>query len=91
MPYIRHFKSQTYHDFDRYRLLHKSLRRAIILLPFSVSGADDKPVIALGKTFISIAIHDDAFRVQLAVTRNIVFPVVLGINFLQTHGGIISF
>ena len=91
MPCIRHFKSQTYHDFDRYRLLHKSFGRTIILLPFSVSGAADKPLIALGKTFISIAIHYDTCRVQLAVTRNILFPVVLGINFLQTHGGIISF
>ena len=32
-----------------------------------------------------------AFQVQLVVTRNIVFPVVLGINFLQRHVGIISF
>ena len=60
-------------------------------LPFSVSGADDKPLITLGKTFISIAIDDDTFRVQLVVTRNILFPVVLGIDFLQTDGGIISF
>ena len=28
---------------------------------------------------------------QLVVTRNIFFPVVLGIDFLQTHGGITSF
>ena len=32
-------------------------------LPFSVSGADDKPLITLGKTFISIAIDDDTFQV----------------------------
>ena len=40
---------------------------------------------------ISIAIDDDTFRVQLVVTRNILFPVVLGTDFLQTDGGIISF
>ena len=28
---------------------------------------------------------------QLAVTRDILFPVVLGIDFLQTHGGVMSF
>ena len=60
-------------------------------LPFSVSGAGDKPLIALGKTLIFIAIDDNTFEVQLVVTRNILFPVVLGIDFLQTHGGIISF
>ena len=58
---------------------------------FSVSGADDKPLIGLGIASLSIAIDDNAFQVQLAVTRNILFPVVLGIDFLQTHGGIISF
>ena len=60
-------------------------------LSFSVSGADDKPLIVLGKTFISIAIDKDTFQVQLVVIRNILFPVVLGIDFLQTHGGIINF
>ena len=45
----------------------------------------------MGKTFISIAIDDDTFRVQLVITRNILFPVVLRIGFLKTHGGIISF
>ena len=60
-------------------------------IPFSVSEEDDRPLIALGKTFISIAINDDTFRVQLIVTRNILFTVVLGIGFLKTHGGVISF
>ena len=60
-------------------------------IQFSVSGADDRPVIALGINSLSIAIDDNTFQVQLVVTRNILFPVVLGINFLQTHGGIISF
>ena len=163
MPCIRHFRSQTYHDFDRYRLLYKPLGWTTILLivlcptattytvfsfrgrhqasycagyncqwlvsgtldhkpitmsidtgssislldeqlycllsfvqllqpiQFSVSGADDRPVIALGINSLSIAIDDNTFQVQLVVTRNILFPVVLGINFLQTHGGIISF
>ena len=45
----------------------------------------------MGKTFISIAIDDDTFRVQLVVTRNILFPVVFGTGFLKRHGGIISF
>ena len=31
------------------------------------------------------------FQVQLVVTRNILLPVVLGIDFLQTHGGNINF
>ena len=61
------------------------------LLLFSVSGADDKPLIALGKTFISTAVDGDTFWVQLVVTRNILFPVVLGIDSLQTHSWIISF
>ena len=60
-------------------------------IQFSVSGADDKPLIALGTATLSIAIDDNTFRVQLVVTRNILFSVVLGINFLQTHDGIISF
>ena len=60
-------------------------------IPFSVSEEDDRPLIALGKTFISIATNDDTFRVQLIVTRNIPFTVVLGIGFLKTHGGVISF
>ena len=60
-------------------------------LPFSVSWAGDKPLIGLDKTLFSIAINDDTFQVQLVVTRNILFPVVLGIDFLQLHGGIISF
>ena len=60
-------------------------------MPFSVSGEDGKPLIVLDKTFLSIAIDDNTFRVQLVVIRNILFPVVLGIDFLQTHGGIISF
>lgn len=33
-------------------------------IQFSVSGVDDKPLILLGKTFISIAIDNDAFVVQ---------------------------
>ena len=60
-------------------------------IPFSVSGADGKPQIALRKTFVSIAIDSDIFWVQLVVTKNILLPVVLGIDFLQTHVGVISF
>ena len=60
-------------------------------LPFSVSGADDKPLNLLGKTFISVAIDHDTFQVQLIITMNILFLEVLGIGFLQTHGGIASF
>ena len=44
---------------------------------FSVSGADDRPLIALGITLLPIAIDDNTFQVQLVVTRNILFPVVL--------------
>ena len=100
MPCIRNFRSQTYHDFDRYKLLYKSIGQLYCSLSFvpqlqpkqfSVSGADDKPLIGLGIASLSIAIDDNAFQVQLAVTRNILFPVVLGIDFLQTHGGIMSF
>ena len=60
-------------------------------IKFSVSGADDRPLIALGITSLPITIDDNTFQVQFVVTRNILFPVVLRINFLQTHGGIISF
>ena len=60
-------------------------------IPFSILGADDKPLVALGKTSLTIAIDDNTFQVQLVVMRSILFPVVLGIDFLQTHGGIISF
>ena len=60
-------------------------------IQFSVSGTDDRPLIALGTATLSIAINNNIFRVQLVVTRNILSPVVLGINFLQTHDGIISF
>ena len=60
-------------------------------IPFFVSGADDQPLIAQGKIFISIAIYDDTIPVQLVVTRNILLPVVLGIDFLQTRGGVINF
>ena len=60
-------------------------------IQFSVSGPDDRSLIALGITSQSIAIDDNTFQIQLAVTRNILFPVVLGVDFLQTHGGIISF
>ena len=60
-------------------------------IPYSVSGANNKPLISLGKTFISIAIDDDTFQMQLVVTRNIPFPVALGIDFLQTNGRVISF
>ena len=60
-------------------------------IPFSVSGANDKPLIAQGKTLISIAIDDGVFHVQLVVTRNIPFPVASGNEFLQTHGRVISF
>ena len=49
---------------------------------FSVSGEDNKPLIVLGETFISITINDDTFWLQLVVTRNILFPVVLGVYFL---------
>ena len=45
-------------------------------IPISVSGTDNKPLIALGKTVISIAIDDAIFWVQLVVIRNILFPVV---------------
>ena len=58
---------------------------------FSISRADDKPLTTLGKTAISIAIDKATFRVQLVLIRNILFPVVLGIDFLRTHGGVISF
>ena len=61
------------------------------LLPIQFSGADDRPLIALGITSLSIATDDNTLQVQLVVTRNILFPVILGIDFLQTHGGIISF
>ena len=60
-------------------------------IQFSVLRADDRPLIALGITLLSIAIDDNIFQVQLVVTRNILFPVALGIDFLQTRGGIISF
>ena len=77
-------------------LLNQQLYCSLSFVPplqpiqFSVSGADDRPLIRLGITPLSIAIDDKKFQVQL-VTRNILFPVVLGIDFLQTHGGIISF
>ena len=75
-------------------LLDEQLYCSLSIVPplqpiqFSVSGADDRP---LGITSLFIAIDDNTFQVQLAVTRNIFFPVVLAIDFLQTHGGIISF
>ena len=73
--------------------LYYSLSSVTPLQPilFSVSEADNRPLIALGKTFISIAINDETFRVQLIVTRNILFTVVLRTGFLKTHGGVISF
>ena len=91
--------TQTYHDFDRYRFLYKPLGWTTTTytvpplqpIQFSVSGADDRPVIALGITSLFIAIGDNTFQVQLVVTGNILFPVVLGIDFLRTYGGIISF
>ena len=46
---------------------------------------------ALDIASLPIAVDNNTFQVQLVVTRNILFLVVLGINFLQTHGGIISF
>ena len=72
--------------------LYCSLSFVLLLQPiqFSVSGADDRPLIALGITSLSIAIDDDTFQVQLVITRNVLFSVVLGIDFLQRHGGIIS-
>ena len=69
--------------------LYYSLSLVAPLQPILFSH--DTPLIALGKTVTSIAIDDATFRVQLVVTRNILFPVVLGIDFLRTHGGIISF
>ena len=59
--------------------------------PSSVSSIDDKPLVALGKTAISIAINEAMFQVQLVVTRNVLFSVVLRIDFLPIHGGVISF
>ena len=89
------------HNFDRYRssisLLDEQLYCLLSFVPllqpvqFSLSGADDRPLIALSTTLLSIAIDDNIFQVQLFVTRNILLPVVLGIDFLQTHGRIISF
>ena len=61
------------------------------LQPIQFSGADDRPLIALGITSLSIATDDNTFQAQLVVTRNILFPEILGIDFLQIHGGIISF
>ena len=60
-------------------------------IQFTVSGADGKPVISLGKTYLTIATEDDTFAVQLVVTRNILFPTVLGIDFIQKYGGVIRF
>ena len=89
------------HNFDRYRssisLLDEQLYCLLSFVPmlqpvqFSLSGADDRPLIALSTTLLSIAIDDNIFQVQFFVTRNILLPVVLGIDFLQTHGRIISF
>ena len=79
------------------RLLDERLHYLLPSIPplqpaqFSVSGADDRPLIVLSMATLSIAINNNTFRVQLVFTRNILFPVVLGINFLQTHDGIISF
>ena len=76
MPCIRHFKSQTYHDFDRYRLLHKSLRRTIILLPFSVSGADDKPELHWAKRsypLLSTMTHFESNLLQLGISFSLLY------------------
>ena len=78
-------------------LLDEQLYRLLSFVPplqpiqFSVSGVDDRPLIALGLTSLPLAIDDNTFQVELAVSRNILFPVVLEINFLQRHGGIIRF
>ena len=78
-------------------LMDEQLYYSLSLVPplqptsFSVSRADDKPLIALSKTAISIAISDATFRVQIVVTKNILFPTILGIDFLRTHGGVINF
>ena len=73
--------------------LYYSLSSIPLLQPiqFSVSGADDRPLIVLGTATLSIAIDNNTFPVQLVVTRNILFPVVVGIDFPQTHNGIICF
>ena len=73
--------------------LYCLLSFVLLLQPiqFSVLGADDRLLIALGITSLSIAINNDTFQMQLVITRNVLFSVVLGIEFLQTHGGIISF
>ena len=67
---------------DEQLYLSLSLVPPLEPISFSVSGVDDKPLLALGKTFISIAI-DDTFQVQLVVTRSVLFPVVLGTDFLH--------
>ena len=78
-------------------LLDKHLYYSLSSIPplqpiqFSVSGADDRHLIALGTATFSIAINNNIFQLQLVVTRNILFPVVLGIDFLQTHDDITSF
>ena len=72
-------------------MLHTFLNSPLQSILFSVSGADDKPLTALGKTFISIACDNETFCVQLVITRNIIFPGVLGTDFPQTHGGVINF
>ena len=101
MPCIGHFRSQTYHSFDRYRLLYKPLGWTTILLVALCPAATTYTVFSFrGRwqapycTGYNLAVHSywwQHISGERVVTRNILFPVVLGINFLQTHGGIISF
>lgn len=60
-------------------------------IQFSVSGADSRPLIVLNLTSLPFAIDDNASEVQIVVARNILFCVILGINFLQRHGVFIMF
>ena len=65
-------------------LLDEQLYCSLSIVPpqqpiqFSVSGADDRPLIALGVTSWSIAIDDNTFQVQLVVTRYYPFPCGIG-------------
>ena len=56
------------------------------LIELAVLDTDDKRPISLDKTVLPIAIDDDdTFVLHLIVTRNMLFPVVMGINFLFSN------
>ena len=69
----------------------KATENKITPTTMKLVGADSNYLEVLGETSMEITVDDQVFTTKLVVTKNLIQPLILGINFLKKYKGVLDF